>query len=316
MRAASLISQRRPVLANKACDRSRSHRPSHPTGKSPQPALDRAIASLGRPSLVNFQRPRLRSRHRGAQPCRISRRRRPAARGHRPVARRQDRVHHRSGRESRSARAPPAGASARVGRGAASRAHRWSRSRTMRCRASPMRTIWPRWRRPQARRWPQSTRRISQLRLTIEFERAKGWGSTASTLTLDIVDYPGEWLLDLPLLAKSYAQWSRETLEASATAARAPAGRRLARLSRRPRSRRAGARRDRAQKRRTLHRLSAHDRREDAYALSTLPPGRFLMPGDLEGSPALTFAPLPMAEGAELRLILARRHDGAALRGL
>src|SRR5690606_13525821 len=27
--------------------------------------------------------------------------------------------------------------------------------------------------------------------------------------------------------------------------------------------------------------------------LSTLPPGRFLLPGDLEGSPALTFAPLP-----------------------
>ncbi|RUY33268.1 YcjX family protein, partial [Mesorhizobium sp. M7A.F.Ca.CA.002.07.1.1] len=30
----------------------------------------------------------------------------------------------------------------------------------------------------------------------------------------------------------------------------------------------------------------------DERALSTLPPGRFLMPGDLEGSPALTFAPL------------------------
>ena len=36
--------------------------------------------------------------------------------------------------------------------------------------------------------------------------------------------------------------------------------------------------------------------RADAYALSTLPPGRFLMPGDLEGSPALTFAPLPTLE--------------------
>ena len=32
------------------------------------------------------------------------------------------------------------------------------------------------------------------------------------TLTLDIVDYPGEWLLDLPLLDKSYEQWSAETL--------------------------------------------------------------------------------------------------------
>jgi hypothetical protein len=33
--------------------------------------------------------------------------------------------------------------------------------------------------------------------------------------------------------------------------------------------------------------------RADQHALSTLPPGRFLMPGDLEGTPALTFAPLP-----------------------
>ena len=39
--------------------------------------------------------------------------------------------------------------------------------------------------------------------------------------------------------------------------------------------------------------------RDDVYALSTLPPGRFLMPGDLEGSPALTFAPLPIEEGAQ-----------------
>ena len=30
-----------------------------------------------------------------------------------------------------------------------------------------------------------------------------------------------------------------------------------------------------------------------------LPPGRFLMPGDLEGSPALTFAPLDIAPGDE-----------------
>ena len=45
-----------------------------------------------------------------------------------------------------------------------------------------------------------------------------------------------------------------------------------------------------------------------------LPPGRFLMPGDLEGSPALTFAPLPLAEGAEiapgsLAAMMERRYE-------
>src|SRR5205807_2590012 len=35
------------------------------------------------------------------------------------------------------------------------------------------------------------------------------------TLTLDIVDYPGEWLLDLPLLAMSYREWSVQALKLS-----------------------------------------------------------------------------------------------------
>ncbi len=35
--------------------------------------------------------------------------------------------------------------------------------------------------------------------------------------------------------------------------------------------------------------------------MSTLPPGRFLMPGDLDGSPALTFAPLPNLTPEDLK---------------
>jgi len=145
------------------------------------------------------------------------------------------------------------------------------------------------------RRWPQSTRRVSQLRLTIEFERAASWGAKASELTLDIVDYPGEWLLDLPLLDKSYAQWSRETIEASEAKARAP-------LAAPWRAFLAGldpaakAEEDTARAAAELFTAYLRDARDEAYALSCLPPGRFLMPGDLEGSPALTFAPLPLNE--------------------
>ena len=64
------------------------------------------------------------------------------------------------------------------------------------------------------RHWPQSTRHISQLRLTIEYTphgflaRRLGWGR----LHVDIVDYPGEWLLDLPMIQMSYAEWSAATL--------------------------------------------------------------------------------------------------------
>ena len=54
--------------------------------------------------------------------------------------------------------------------------------------------------------------------------------------------------------------------------------------------------------------------KHDERALSTLPPGRFLMPGDLEGSPALTFAPLPAlgdrgrAHGS-LHAMMERRYE-------
>src|ERR1700709_42428 len=64
----------------------------------------------------------------------------------------------------------------------------------------------------EARRWPNSTTDISELRLVIDYQRQNG---ADRTLTLDIVDYPGEWLLDLPLLSKNFEQWSAESLALS-----------------------------------------------------------------------------------------------------
>jgi predicted YcjX-like family ATPase len=153
------------------------------------------------------------------------------------------------------------------------------------------------------RRWPQSTRRISELRVSLEFERRANklfstFRSPTGRLDIDIVDYPGEWLLDLPLLGKSYAQWSRETLEAASAAARASiaADWRGATATADPLAR---ASEDVARRLATLFTDYLRQAKTDRFALSTLPPGRFLMPGDLEGSPALTFAPLPVNEDVE-----------------
>jgi predicted YcjX-like family ATPase len=64
------------------------------------------------------------------------------------------------------------------------------------------------------RTWPSSTRQISELRLTLRFEPtstlARALGRTS--LHLDLVDYPGEWLLDLPLLDQDYETFSKEAL--------------------------------------------------------------------------------------------------------
>ena len=66
-------------------------------------------------------------------------------------------------------------------------------------------------------RWPESTRRISQLRIALEYEPQKFWKRQLGydRLNIDIVDYPGEWLLDLPLLRLDYRDWSDAALAQS-----------------------------------------------------------------------------------------------------
>ena len=68
------------------------------------------------------------------------------------------------------------------------------------------------------RRWPSSTTRVSELRLAIRYATRRG---SLKTLNLDIVDYPGEWLLDLPLLNMSYADFARQSLALARAQARA-----------------------------------------------------------------------------------------------
>jgi predicted YcjX-like family ATPase len=160
------------------------------------------------------------------------------------------------------------------------------------------------------RRWPNSTVDISELRLVIDYQRHNG---TDRTLTLDIVDYPGEWLLDLPLLNKSYEQWSAESLALSRDGPRqelaAAWHAHLATLA--PEAK---ADEQAALMEAKLFTDYLRACRNDRFAMSLLPPGRFLMPGSLAGSPALTFAPLDVAmdgtapEGS-LWAMMVRRYE-------
>ena len=165
------------------------------------------------------------------------------------------------------------------------------------------------------RRWPESTSRLSQLRLTIEYE-ATGMiarNLQGSKLHVDIIDYPGEWLLDLPLMSQTYAQWSAATLAASGREPRKSLARPwLEHLHTLDPA--APADEAQAQKAAKLFTEYLASCRADDVSLSTLPPGRFLMPGDLAGSPLLTFAPLDVAADAEatdgsLHAMMERRYD-------
>ena len=160
--------------------------------------------------------------------------------------------------------------------------------------------------------WPESTRAISELRIVVDYESASGWGRLfpSGRLAIDIVDYPGEWLLDLPLLGKTYAEFSAEALELAQLPLRAEeAGAWLALTA----STDPEGPPDEMTARALAEAFTAYLKacKDDSKALSTLPPGRFLMPGDLEGSPALTFAPLPSGTGRSgtLGAMMERRYE-------
>ncbi len=164
-------------------------------------------------------------------------------------------------------------------------------------------------------RWPESTRRLSQVRLTIEYESREFLKRQLgrNRLHVDIVDYPGEWLLDLPLVNMSFEAWARSTIERSHDKARSAHAKQFhAFLSgldpNMPQDE------ETARKAAELFTSYLRNCRKDADSLIASPPGRFLMPGDLEGSPALTFAPIIVAGGetapsGSLWSMLERRFD-------
>jgi predicted YcjX-like family ATPase len=146
--------------------------------------------------------------------------------------------------------------------------------------------------RGDAPHWPEGTRHVSRLRLSFRL-RPAGWFSGLSgprTVHLDIVDYPGEWLLDLPLMHQRFPDWSARALADAGAAIRArhAAPWRAAMEGVDP-----AARYDEAVASRLSLAFAGYLRDAKAAGLSGLAPGRFLMPGEMEGSPALAFAPLP-----------------------
>jgi len=163
--------------------------------------------------------------------------------------------------------------------------------------------------------WPDSTRAISELRITLDYQSASGWNRLFSPgrLSIDIVDYPGEWLLDLPLLGKDFRTFSGDTLALAATGIRAELSRAWLAIT------------ENADIAAPADEMKARDLatafadylkacKSDERSLSTLPPGRFLLPGDLDGSPALTFAPLKLpdegnAPKGSLWAMMERRYE-------
>ena len=148
--------------------------------------------------------------------------------------------------------------------------------------------------------WPDSTRAISELRISLKV-RPNGLLAGLQgprTVHLDIVDYPGEWLLDLALLDLSYTDWSTQVLSRIADRPQAAAYLALSNATD------AEAKLDEPVAQSLASEFAAYlnAARVDGYYDCT--PGRFLLPGDLAGSPVLTFAPLPKTSSIPRRSLI------------
>lgn len=164
--------------------------------------------------------------------------------------------------------------------------------------------------------WPQSTRHISELRLTIEYqpEGALRRMLGPARLHIDIVDYPGEWLTDLTLIERPFDAWCREALAHVAQHGEGGAAKELNRFLA-SLTAKADASADPEQtalEGAKVFTAYLEEVRAANGGIATLAPGRFLMPGDLAGSPLLTFFPLPeplVQKSRALGELLERRYE-------
>jgi predicted YcjX-like family ATPase len=140
--------------------------------------------------------------------------------------------------------------------------------------------------------WPEGTRAVSELRVSLRVQPTGLLGGLRGprTVHLDIVDYPGEWLLDLALMDKTFADWSTETL------ARIEARDIAADFLKLAAATDGAARLEEPQAKALAVAYAAYLQAARGAGYSDCTPGRFLLPGDLAGTPVLTFAPLARPE--------------------
>ncbi len=141
-------------------------------------------------------------------------------------------------------------------------------------------------------RWPARTTAVSLLALDVAVPR-EGLlaGLGPQRRRLEVLDYPGEWLLDLPLISQDFATWSEATLRRLEALKRAEIPRAFLSFVR---GLPAGAGADEALSA-SGHRLYAETlrRMRDEIGLTFLQPGRFLMPPPGAQPPWMQFFPLP-----------------------
>ncbi|MDE9542349.1 YcjX family protein [Xenorhabdus bovienii] len=161
--------------------------------------------------------------------------------------------------------------------------------------------------------WPIPTQGVSEIRLALRYRSEDSllrYLKETSTLYLEIVDYPGEWLLDLPMLEQSYLAWSRQ-MNGMLKGERADWAKPWLELCQQCDPL---APADENLLARIAQAYTDYLHQCKAQGLHFIQPGRFILPGDLAGAPALQFFPWPDINGiGESQLAKADKHTNIGM---
>lgn len=184
--------------------------------------------------------------------------------------------------------------------------------------------------RAESPHWPEATNSVRAITLELTLERAPGLALGALDRVLrragakqrekrrvTILDYPGEWALDLPMLDQDFAAWSQATLAAMARPPRAAlAGPALAAINA---TNPAQPYSDEAARAAHLAFLEFLEAARTQGRLALLQPGLFLRPEKVGGRAAILaqedfrFFPLPASAkrppAGSFGAVLARRYN-------
>ena len=147
--------------------------------------------------------------------------------------------------------------------------------------------------------WPPRTEDVAQIALDLEIDRGAVWQRFRwRRIRLELLDYPGEWLLDLPMLKQPFTAWSRATLDLFSQPPRNAFGTPFLEFLRAVDP---DAPADDALIRRghELYRAALQACREKA-GLRYLQPGRFVAPGARADAPYMWFFPLDQSRDPPL----------------
>jgi predicted YcjX-like family ATPase len=139
-------------------------------------------------------------------------------------------------------------------------------------------------------RWPKSTKAVSKTTVQLEFKSEYGFLEN-QIINLELIDYPGEWLLDLAMLDLSFSQWSEFMIKLAKNRSRSDFSKEwLEDITQNLLYKRGDT--DMIEEQ-LFDLYSEYLKSLYYHEFSFMQPGRFIEAGDMKDDPLLRFCPLP-----------------------